>query len=92
MSTSTRRRRKPRERDAHAFLGMVRRMLLAGARRVANEGDEPELLELLQLQHALDEAFQVAVDGWRARGISWATIGAAAGVSKQAAQARWGRS
>ena len=89
MVAVPKRKRKPRERDAQAFLGMVRRMLLAGARRVAVDGDEPELGELLQLQGVLEEALQLAVDGWRARGISWSTIGAAAGMSKQAAQKRW---
>ena len=39
----------------------------------------------------LDEAISQAVTGLRAAGYSWADIAARLGVTRQAAQQRWGR-
>lgn len=71
-----------------SFLGMVRRMIRAAGRRVA-EADEFELSELLSLRADLDDAIAAAVTGQHDGGRSWAEIGAAAGMSKQAAAKRW---
>ncbi|UOE43752.1 AsnC family protein [Agromyces larvae] len=72
------------------FLSMVRRMLRAAARRVA-DADEPELATLIELREELDQAIATAVEGQRARGVSWAGIARATGTTRQAAHARWGR-
>lgn len=69
---------------------MVRRMLRAAGRRVA-EADEVELAELVAIRDEFDEVIQGAVDKWRAQGRSWATIGNALQLSKQGAQQRYGR-
>jgi hypothetical protein len=73
------------------YMGAMRRMIRAAGRRAA-DGDEPELRDLLALQGELSAAVQVAVDGQRALGRSWAWIAAATGATRQAAYQRWGRS
>ncbi len=72
------------------FLKMVRRMLRAAGRRVA-EADKVELSDLVALQTDVEEVIQHAVDTWRKNGRSWATIGEALGLSKQGAHQRYGR-
>ncbi|WP_210413916.1 hypothetical protein [Protaetiibacter larvae] len=72
------------------YLAMLRRMIAAGGKRVA-EADEVELGELVSLFDDLEAAVQLAVDGQRAGGSSWAQIGAGLGITRQAAQMRWGR-
>jgi hypothetical protein len=42
------------------------------------------------LADELDDAIAQAVNGLRAQGYSWAEIGARLGISRQAAQQRWG--
>jgi hypothetical protein len=42
------------------------------------------------LADELDAAIAEAVRGLRARGYSWAEIGARLGITRQAAQQRWG--
>lgn len=70
------------------YLGMLRRMIRAGGRRVA-AADEIELAALLELRAELDAAIANAVHGQHEGGRSWAEIGAACGMSKQAAAKRW---
>ena len=70
------------------YLAMLRRMIRAAGRRVAN-ADEYELAELLKLRAELDEAISVAVAGQRSYGRSWAAIAYAAGMTRQAAWERW---
>lgn len=72
------------------YLGMLRRMIRAAGRRVA-DADEIELRDLLALQDELDGAILTAIRGMRARGQSWAYIAQATGTTRQAAQMRWGR-
>ena len=64
----------------------------AGEGRVG-DGDVEELRELLALHDVLDEAIQNAVNGLRSPtyDYSWWDIGRRVGMSKQAAQQRWGR-
>jgi hypothetical protein len=77
--------------ETSEYLSMLRRMIRAGGRRVA-EADELELAELLALRAEVDEAFAVAVVGQReALGRSWAWVGAALGISRQAAQQKYGK-
>jgi hypothetical protein len=83
-------RRKTRERDTSEWLEMLRRMIAAAGRRVA-DADEVELGTLLGLRHDLDKAIAEAVNGQRRRGVSWAYIASASGTTRQNAQQRWGK-
>jgi hypothetical protein len=84
----TNRRRRPVENDEHARF--VRRVMRAYARRV-EAGDIDALADMTVLATELDEAIAQAVIGLREAGYSWAEIAARLGVSRQAAQQRWGR-
>jgi hypothetical protein len=77
-------------RETHEYAAMMRRMLAAWTRRVA-DGDPSDLSDLLTAMTLLEEGVQAAVTGQRATyGTSWAVIGEAAGITRQAAQQRWG--
>jgi ribosomal protein S20 len=82
------RRRRSVENDKYA--SFVRRVLQAHARRVA-AGDVDALADMTGLAAELDEAISQAVIGLRETGYSWAEIAARLGVTRQAAQQRWGR-
>lgn len=72
------------------YLAMVRRILRSAGTRCA-DADPEDLAQLLAIRASLDASIQVAVDGMReAHGFSWTDIGRAAGVTRQAAQQRWG--
>jgi hypothetical protein len=78
-----------REVDNRDFLAFARRIVAAAGRRAA---DDPEAFaDLLGLLAELDAAAVTAAAALRDEGYSWQDIGAACGVSKQAAQKRWGR-
>jgi hypothetical protein len=81
------RRRRVVENDEYA--AFVRRAVAAYARRVA-DGDVEALRDLVGLSADLDTALVNAVTGLRAFGYSWAEIGDRLGISRQAAQQRWG--
>ena len=83
------RRQRPVENDEYA--SFVRRVMRAHARRVA-AGDVDALADMTGLVAELDEAITQAVTGLRESGYSWAEIAARLGVTRQAAQQRWGRS
>lgn len=72
------------------FFAMVARQIRAGGRRIA-DADEVDLLELVELHAEVEKALQVAVDGQRASGSSWAQIARGLGITRQAAQMRWGK-
>ena len=75
------------ENDAYgAFL---RRAIRAAGRRVGG-GDVDGLGDLLALAGELDRAIDAAVRGLRDAGYSWGEIASRLGVSRQAAQQRWG--
>lgn len=80
---------KPRKSDAE-FAGFSRRIVRAYGRRVA-AADPAALAELLTLRESIDAAIGEAVAGLRAAGFSWADVAAETGMSRQAAQQRWGR-
>ena len=87
-----RRDRRYRRRDVvenDEFAAFVRRIVTAYARRVAR-GDVDALADLLRLGRDIEDATDIAVAGLRAHGYSWAEIGTRIGVSRQAAQQRWG--
>jgi hypothetical protein len=84
-----RRRRRQVENDEYA--AFVRRILRAYSRRVGN-GDVEALTLMLGLAEEIDTAIAEAVKGLRACGYSWAEIGSRLGITRQAAQQRWGAS
>ena len=82
------RARRLAENDEYA--AFARRILRAYARRVA-DGDVEALIMMTGLADEIDTAISQAVAGLRAFGYSWAEIGSRLGVTRQAAQQRWGR-
>jgi hypothetical protein len=86
-SLTQRTRRRVVENDEYtAFLGRVIRAL---ARRVSG-GDIDAITDMAALSGDLDNAIRAAVTGLRTRGYSWTEIGARLGVTRQAAQQRFG--
>jgi hypothetical protein len=75
------------ENDEYA--AFARRVLRAYARRVAT-GDVEALTLMLGLSAEIDTAISQAVTGLREFGYSWAEIGSRLGITRQAAQQRWG--
>jgi hypothetical protein len=75
------------ENDEYA--AFARRVLRAYARRVAG-GDVEALILMFGLAAEIDTAITEAVKGLRAFGYSWAEIGSRLGITRQAAQQRWG--
>jgi len=84
--TVTRPRRVVENSD---YAGFVGRVLRAHGRRVA-AGDVEALVDLLALAEETDRAVGEAVAGLRRSGYSWAEIASRIGVTRQAAQQRWG--
>ena len=72
------------------YAAFARRVLRAYSRRVA-VGDVEALTGLISLADDINEAIDHAVHGLREAGYSWADIGSWLGISRQAAQQRWGR-
>jgi hypothetical protein len=85
--TSKRARRLVENDDYAAF---ARRILRAYARRIA-DGDIEALIAMTGLAQEVDAAIGQAVTGLRAFGFSWAEIGSRLGITRQAAQQRWGQ-
>ena len=79
--------KSPRRQDEYA--AFVRRILHAYSRRVG-DGDVEALALMLGLTEEIDTAIAEAVKGLRGHGYSWAEIGARLGITRQAAQQRWG--
>ncbi|WP_035698981.1 hypothetical protein, partial [Glycomyces tenuis] len=75
------------------FNAFARRIIRAYGKRVAS-GDVDALPELIELAASLDEAITEAVKGLRSEpfNYSWTEIADRIGMSRQAAQQRWGRS
>ena len=76
--------------DHGEYSAMIRRMMRAYGRRIANS-DPDDLVLILAVRDELDAAIAQAVAGMRASGFSWAEIAAPLGMSRQAAQQRWGK-
>ena len=85
---TTRRPRQAVENDAYA--AFAHRILAAYGRRIAT-GDIDSLTLLTSLARDIDTATSQAVTGLRTFGYSWADIGTRLGVTRQAAQQRWGQ-
>jgi hypothetical protein len=76
------------ENDEYA--AFARRVIRAYSRRVT-AGDIDAITGMARLADELDIAIHHAVAGLRARhGYSWADIAARLGITRQAAQQRWG--
>ena len=82
-----RRRKRVVENDEYA--AFAHRVILAHSRRVA-AGDIDALTAMATLADDLDTAIRDAITGLRQRGYSWADIGTQLGITRQAAQQRWG--
>ena len=81
------RRRRVTENDEYAAFAL--RVLRGWARRVA-AGDVDAIADMAAATRELDQAIRAAVSGLRGAGYSWAEIAARLGVTRQAAQQRWG--
>jgi hypothetical protein len=80
-----------RERETTEYAGMVRRIIRAHGRRVA-DADEVDLAELVAIRDTLEDAIADAVRGQREQhGASWADVARGLGTSRQAAQMRYGK-
>jgi hypothetical protein len=84
--TPKRSRRVVENDDYAAF---ARRVIRAYARRIAG-GDIEALTAMTTLADDLDQAINEAVTGLREFGYSWAEIARPLGITRQAAQQRWG--
>ena len=71
------------------YAAFARRILRAYARRIS-AGDIDALADITILAADIDTATRHAVTGLRETGYSWAEIGTRLGVTRQAAQQRWG--
>ena len=89
VKTTLTAKRHGRVRENDEYAAFARRVLRAYARRVA-DGDVEALTLMTDLADEIDTAIAQAVTGLRAFGYSWAEIGSRLGVTRQAAQQRWG--
>jgi hypothetical protein len=83
------RKREKRTVENDQFAAFARRILRAYARRVA-DGDVEALRSLVCLSSDVDALTRESVKGLREFGYSWADIAGRLGVTRQAAQQRWG--
>ena len=87
-SLTAKRRYRAVENDEYA--AFLRRVIRAYSRRIA-AGDIDAITGMARLADELDIAIHHAVSRLRARhGYSWADIAARLGITRQAAQQRWG--
>jgi hypothetical protein len=84
---TAKRRKPPVENDDYA--AFARRVIAAYSRRVAC-GDIDAITTMAALADDLDTAIRQAITGLRTHGYSWADIGTRLGITRQAAQQRWG--
>lgn len=68
---------------------MIARMIRAAGARTGDY-DEDMLAQLYLLHGSVDRAMIEAIGRMRRRGVTWERIGAALGVTRQAALQRWG--
>ena len=80
-------KRPRRQVENDEYAAFVRRILRACSRRV---GDVEALGLMLGLAEEIDTAIAEAVKGLRGCGYSWAEISSRLGITRQAAQQRWG--
>lgn len=87
--TTRRAKRSKRVVENGEFAGFTRRILAAYARRIAT-GDVEGLAALVDFHTEVDNLTRTTVQALRDFGYSWAEISARLGVTKQAAQQRFG--
>jgi hypothetical protein len=76
--------------ENYDYAAFLRRVVRAYGRRVA-AGDIDSVYDMARLADDIDAAIRDAITELRARhGYSWADIGLRLGVTRQAAQQRWG--
>jgi hypothetical protein len=86
-SLTPNRRRRVVENDDYAQF--LHRVIRAYSRRVA-AGDIDAITAMTGLADAIDTAIAEAITGLRSVGYSWADIAYRLGITRQAAQQRWG--
>jgi Phage integrase family len=79
------------EAENDEYAAFACRVLRAWARRVA-AGDIDAITDMAAAVGELEDAIRQSVAGLRGKGYSWAEIAARLGVTRQAAQQRWGGS
>jgi hypothetical protein len=82
--------RAGRQIENDEYAAFARRVLRAYARRIAT-GDVEAIILMFGLAAEIDDAITEAIKGLRKFGYSWAEIGSRLGITRQAAQQRWGR-
>jgi hypothetical protein len=82
-------KRRTRVVENYDYAAFLRRVIRAYSRRVAC-GDIEAIGSLNALSREIDTALQDAVNGLRAIGYSWNDIAQRLGITRQAAQQRWG--
>ena len=76
--------------ENYDYAAFLRRIVRAYSRRVA-AGDIEAVSDMVRLSNDVDAAIRDAITELRAKyGYSWADIGLRLGVTRQAAQQRWG--
>jgi hypothetical protein len=75
------------ENDEYA--AFLQRVIRAYSRRIA-AGDIDAIADMVTTGQLFDTAIRDAITGLRHHGYSWADIAARLGVTRQAAQQRWG--
>lgn len=85
----TPKRRGPR-RENGEYASSIGRMLRSYRRRIS-EGDTTDLADFAALIKLAEHELGEAAIALQSRGFSWADVGAALGISRQAAQQRFGR-
>jgi hypothetical protein len=88
--TPDRRSRNRRYVENIDYAAFASRVIKAHGRRVG-EGDIEGLVELVALTNQLDTAITAAIAGLRAEGYSWADVALRLGITRQAAQQKWGK-
>jgi hypothetical protein len=71
------------------YAAFTHRVIAAHGRRIAR-GDIEGITALAEIAITLDAALSLAIRGLRAQGYSWADIATRLGITRQAAQQRWG--
>jgi hypothetical protein len=85
---NTQKRQRPTSDDE--FLRVIKRMVRSAGRRVGR-GDPEELTELAEIRDLVDAQIHLSAEGLRDEGFTWASIGDALGITRQAAEQRFGR-
>jgi hypothetical protein len=84
---ASRNRRNVVENDDYAAFT---RLVIAGHGRRIARGDIEGIAALAEIWISLDAAMSLAVRGLRVNGYSWNDIATRLGITRQAAQQRWG--